>query len=413
MSVDLREERISVHDLEIGMHVIRPDKSWLETDFLIQGFIIQSQDQIDAFIRQCDHVYIEARVTRETSTKNALDKKVKSKEKIRYINKVAFSSEILQAQSTYSTAKSLAKNIMDGIRIGRMIDFNECKQTVDDIVDSILRNNNALVFLTKLKEKDEYTAEHSLNVCILSVAFAKHLGMEEMDIRRLGLGGLLHDVGKAKVPLEILNKEGRFTEEEFHIMKLHPVHGQKLLLNLPEEDRSAIDVAYSHHERIDATGYPRRLKANQIPYITKIVSVVDTYDAITSNRCYDKGRASMEALDIIYKCRGTQFDEELALEFIKCVGIYPPGSIVELTNGQVGICISTNEVNKLKPKIIIVLDEHKRMQKEVVVDLQNSFKDKDGNPYKIAKEVPNGSYGVDVREFLKKGLKIGGFRADS
>jgi len=438
MSVELDEIKIPVEDLEIGMYVSRLDRPWTETDFLLQGFLIESPETIDSLRAQCDFVYIEtksqflhpsrarferrsekhglfarkkqnARSTSRSSESGAskTDKaSQKARKKTSYINKVPIETEFPEAKKSYGYAKLTAKNIMDGIRIGRTIDMNESRLVVNRVVDSIIRNSNALVWLTKLKNKDEYTAEHSLNVCILSAAFARHLGLDEDEIRKIGLCGLLHDVGKAKIPLEVLNKPGRFTDEEFEIMKMHPLYGRDLLMSLSDSDTAAIDVAYNHHERIDEMGYPRGLKSHQIPYYSRIIAITDTYDAITSSRCYDQGRSSMDALDIIYKNKGRQFDEELAIEFIKCIGIYPPGSIVEMSNGEVGIIIASNQESKLRPKIIMVLDADKKKQREKIVNLRDLPKDDSGNPYAIKAEIPNGKYGVRIQDFIKRGLVL-------
>ena len=416
--------------LQLGMHVIELDKPWLDSDFLLQGFVIQSQDEIDALNEQCGYVYIDGVVVNgnrravlkkrnSTIRKKEVNPKRFSSDKflkegvscsplpenaIRYINKVNVQREMPLASSTYRSAKVVAKNIIEGIRIGKTLDLNEAKVAVNDIVDSLLRNGDALVWLTKIKEKDAYTAEHSLNVCILSIAFARFLGHEDEDIQKIGLCGLLHDVGKSKIPIDILNKFEHFTDEEFAVMKGHPELGRDLLLSLPTSDLAVIDVAYSHHERIDGNGYPRKLFGNQIPYFAKIVALTDTYDAITSTRCYDVGRASMEALDIIYKNKGSQFDRELAVEFIKCIGIYPPGSIVEMTNGEVGIIVEENESSKLRPKVILVQDQSKHWMHQHIIDLSLRHLDPGNVPYAIAHEVPNGTYGIDINQFLKKGL---------
>ncbi|WP_020409898.1 HD-GYP domain-containing protein [Hahella ganghwensis] len=444
MVAETKELQVPVQELELGMHVVRLDRDWIETDFLMQGFVITSIEDIEALQRQCEYVFVEAkviqssppplqtgrerrrekqglfaRVTRQkavqassapppTGRTNGTSAPPTLQRKIAYISKINVQQELPIAENTYISAKGTVKDIMSGIRLGRMIDMNQAREAVNKVVDSVLRNKDALVWLTKIKEKDDYTAEHALNVCILATTFARHLGHDETDIRKVALSGLLHDVGKSKIPDHILNKEGRFTDEEYEIMKLHTVYGRDLLINLSTEDRIAIDVAHSHHERIDGRGYPRQLQEHQIPYFAKMISLADCYDAITSNRCYDSGRASMEALDIIYKCKGTQFDETLALEFIKCVGIYPPGSIVQLTNGEVGIVLSTDENNKLKPKVLLVLNADKQVCHERVVDLMNNARDEHDQPYAIAHELANGSYGVDVRGYLEKGLVLKG-----
>ena len=295
---------------------------------------------------------------------------------------------------------------MEGIRIGRMIDMNEARETVDHIVEGILQNKDALAWITKIKDKDAYTAEHSLNVSILAATFARHLGHDEADIKKIALGGLLHDVGKAKIPTELLNKEGRLSEEEFNTVKHHAVYGRNLLMAMPKRDHFVIDIAHSHHERIDGHGYPRKLNGSQIPYFAKVISIVDAYDAITSTRCYDKGRASMEALDIIYKSKGQQFDAELAVEFIKCIGIYPPGAIVELQTGEVGIVIATDEKNKLKPRVLLVLGCEKEKIQQKIVNLNLNVENEQGNVLKIKRELLNGSHGVRLEEFLKRGLLL-------
>ncbi len=446
MPKKLSELKVHVSELALGMRVIRLDRPWLETDFLMQGFVIQNQTEIDDLVRQCEHVYVEAtEISKKTAHTGATGKAPErrterkglfaripgkkpappsiarpakaqktvaqplstsrpiSSQRIVHINKISTEKELGKARVTYTDAKQSVTSIMEGIRIGRALDMNQSRQAVNEIVDSIIRNKDALVWLTKIKRKDEYTAEHSLNVCVLTATFARYLGHSDDEIRQLALCALLHDVGKSKIPDEILNKEGRFTDEEFEIMKKHTTYGRDLLINIKDADRIAIDVAHAHHERMDGSGYPRGLKSHQIPYYAKVVALADCYDAITSTRCYDGARASMSALDIIYKCRGVQFDEELALEFIKCIGLFPPGAIVELSNGEVGIIISTRDENKLRPKILIVRNAAKQLCKERVVDLA-------ANPelseVKILREVPNGTYSVDIRVYLKKGLVI-------
>ncbi len=428
------ELKISVGRLELGMHVIRLDRPWEETDFLMQGFVIHNSDTIEALARQCEFVFIET--TTHDTTEYKTDRRKQKQglfartskrktptpnraptlstedpqspppesRKVTYTNKISTEAELPRARDSYSSAKTSVKNIMDGIRIGRAVDMNGAREVVDDIVEGLLRNKDALAWLTKIKNKDEYTAEHSLNVSILSATFARHLGHSEIDIKKIALGGLLHDVGKASIPDEILNKEGRFNDEEYEIMKRHTVLGRNLLMSVPNKDYSSIDIAHCHHERVDGRGYPRQLKAHQIPYFAKVVGLADAYDAITSSRCYDNARASMEALDIIYKCKGVQFDEKLALEFIKCIGIYPPGSIVELKGGEVGIVINSNDKNKLKPKVLLVLDNNKKLTQEKVVDLSKTLPEKTG--LDIKRELTNGSFGIYLEEYIQRGLTI-------
>jgi HD-GYP domain-containing protein (c-di-GMP phosphodiesterase class II) len=439
MRYETVELEIDVSELRLGMHVVRLDCDWEATDFLFQGFIIQSRDEIDALQIQCRKVIIEGKVKRELDElpQTPLDKPdtpyfrqfssdseqpgdVKKSEKkpqpnahrtprrVTYVNKIDVNAEIRTATNHYAEAKSVASSIMAGLRVGRALDINRAREVVDQCVDSVLRNDDALLLLTKLKHKDEYTAEHSLNVSILSAAFGKRLGLMEAEIRTLGLCGLLHDIGKTKVPLEILQKSGGLTPQEYSIMQNHANWGRDMLMALPKVVHATIDVAYNHHERLDGRGYPRGLVDYQIPYNAKIVAIADTYDAITSNRAYDSARSSMNALEIIHRFRGTQFDKELALEFILMIGIYPPGSIVELKTGEIAIVLASNPKNRRKPRIMLVRTaDKKRIPKYIMLDLDLSPKTDSGVLFAISKELPDGTFGVFIQRFIENGLVLG------
>ncbi|MEM9103162.1 MAG: HD-GYP domain-containing protein [Pseudomonadota bacterium] len=416
--------KVPVDRVQIGMFVVELDRPWLETDFLLQGFVVQDEQDIDALQKQCDFVYVEesffkrlelkklqdspTKPTKISDTKKAR-KKASTKppdpeNRIQYKNIKSFKKEFDAAHSVYTNAKNLARDFIKDVRLGGALNLEDAKHAVDGIVDSLLRNHDVLMWLSKLKNKDDYTAEHSLNVCILTATFARHLGHEEDEVRRLALCGLLHDVGKSKIPNNVLNKPGRFTPDEFRLMKRHTILGRELLLSFAKLDPVAADVAYSHHERIDGKGYPRALEDTQISYYAKVVALADTYDAITSHRVYDSGRASMNALDIIYKNRGTQFDESLALEFIRCIGVYPAGSLVEMTNGEIGVVIEENKSSKLKPYVMIVRNQEKQVCEPNTINLMKQPSDQLGETYAIAREVPDGYQGVFLKDFVKKGM---------
>lgn len=285
---DIIETEIPVSRLQIGMHVIRLDRPWEDTDFLLQGFILQTEEDVLAVQRQCETVTVEGKVhvvpdafESSSSSKRKTPGKPRAtdasqapgsvpKRKVIYVNKVDASREMSAARMSYTDARATAKNIMSSLRLGRTLEMNQIHKVVDDCVDSVLRNDNALLLLTKIKNKDEYTAEHCINVSILSAAFAKHLGLLEGEIRNVALCGLLHDVGKMRIDDEILNKPGALTPEEFAVMKNHTTFGRDVLAALPRIAHSAVDVAYSHHERMDGKGYPRGLSGHQIPLFAKI-----------------------------------------------------------------------------------------------------------------------------------------------
>ena len=396
--------KLHISELKIGMFVSKLDRDWQETPFLMQGFMIESLDDIDTVAQYSQYVWVDA-VKEEwipPEKRNGAGQAIPKTKS--YINKVEAQKEHQAAIGVFREARRLTKSLLDDARLGGVIATEQAKATVKDCVDSILRNPDALLWMVRMRNEDCYTEEHCLNVCILSIAFGRHLGMGETELEKLGLCGLLHDVGKMRVPLPILNKVEPLSEKEFSIIKSHTVHGRNLLMSSSGVPNIAVDVAYSHHERVDGAGYPRKLKASGISDYARIVSIVDAYDAMTGDRCYSRAIPSTDALKRIYQDRGTHFDERLALEFIKCVGLYPPGSIVELVNGLVGIVLETNTKYRHLPKIIVVRDLNKPLEKEQVLDLGEVEQKKLDKSFLIKRALRDGSHGVFIREYREKGL---------
>jgi putative nucleotidyltransferase with HDIG domain len=398
------EQMIKIHisELKIGMFVSKLDRPWLETPFLMQGFIIESLSDIDTVAEYSQHVWIDAvqQVWIPPEERVLLDP---AQKKVNYINKVEAKDEHEQALNVYREARQLTRTLLDDIRLGGVINTEQAKATVKDCVDSILRNADALLWMSKIRSQDEYTAEHCLNVCILAIAFGRHLGMSEADLEKIGLCGLLHDVGKMRVPQEVLNKPSSLTDKEFNMIKAHTVHGRNLLMASPGIPNSTIDVAYSHHEKMDGSGYPRQLPASGISEFARIIALVDAYDAITADRCYSLGRPSTEALKIIFKDRGTHFDERLSLEFIKCIGLYPPGTLVELVNGLVCIVLETNKKFRHLPKVIAINQQDELLKKSLQIDLVELETGNLDKTFLIKKAHKDGAFGVCVKDHWGKG----------
>jgi len=395
--------KIPVALLEIGMYISKLDRPWLDTPFLFQGFQVNCESDIDTVKQFCEYVYIDAieeRWQRGDTRTTGLNSRKQC-----YIKKVSFEQEQHTATGVYTRARSITKSLLDEVRLGNAINTQQVKDTVGECVDSIIRNPDALMWLTQIKNKDEYTAEHCLNVCLLSVAFARHLGLPKEDILKIGFCALLHDVGKMKTPLEVLNKEGALNQEEFEIMKRHAQDGRDILITQSDIYHGAVDVAYGHHERLDGRGYPRGLKANSIGSYTRIIAITDTYDAITSDRVYCEGKSSLEALRIIYSSRKSQFDPHLAINFIQCIGLYPPGSIVELRNGQIGVVLTMNLRNRRLPKVLLARDSDQKSIAEEVVDLAKIVANEDSDMM-IKKVHRDGSFGIKLADYRARGLAI-------
>ncbi len=394
---------ISVNQLKLGMFVVELDRPWLGTTFLFQGFRIQNPDEIARLKEQCDAVYvdIEKSVTHRTSPLLNPFEVQQAKHGLVYEMSAPFEEEIKSANEIRAVTQHCIEELFDDVEHGRNINMPAVKQVVNDTVDGILRNPDAHVCLTQLKGWDTYTAQHSINVCILSLAFARHLGLPRTQMEMLGVGALLHDIGKLKTPLEVLNKPDKLTDDEFMLMKAHPLHGREIIEQKYGLSHQIADIAFSHHERIAGSGYPRGLDGEDISFWGKLVAIVDVYDAITSDRCYHQGMAPTEALTKMYGWRMTDFDAELLEQFIQTVGIYPVGTLVELMSGEVGIVISVNPVSRLRPKVDLLLDANKNpYYPSRVVNLAEQSSDGNSAPYSIRTVLPAGTYGISIREHL-------------
>jgi len=396
-------KKLHVSELRVGMWVNKLDRDWLDTPFLMQGFQIESMADIETVARFSQHVWVDTQEDQWVDYNGKEAVKAQRNAKV-YINSVSTQAENKKILGVYREARRITKSLLDEARLTSVINTQQAKETVNECVHSVLRNSDALMWLSKIRQQDEYTSEHCLNVCILAIAFGRQLGYPEETLADLGICGLLHDVGKMKVPLEILNKPGPLTAEEKKIMDRHTIYGRNMLMSAGSGAAQAVDVAWTHHEKLNGEGYPRRLNAVSISRFTRIISIVDAFDAMSADRCYKPAMSSTQALKIIYDNRGSHFDEELAEQFLKTVGLYPPGSLVELVNGQAGLVIETNQQYRQLPKIILLRDQFKEPIKEKIVDLAQIEKGKLGRDYLIKEVHIDGTFGISVRAYQEQGL---------
>lgn len=403
---ELIKKKITVDKLELGMYVTELDRPWLESPFLFQGFFLTTQKHIDAVEDVCEYVFIDTtrhieadgEFLKEEERKNIVYPPPPKKE-------VPFGAEIKNADNIYQKTSKLLKRFMNNLAINKHLDIDEAKEAVDQVVKSVIKTPDALMWLTQLKKRDEYTSQHSMNVCVLSVALGRYIGLNETELKDLGLCGMLHDMGKMLIPSKILNKPGKLVGKEVKIMKYHTTLGLKILKKSKGRvPLSVINVAYSHHERVDGKGYPRGVGQEQLTRATRIVSICDMYDALTSDRVYRKGRSHLEAIDILTKMSGKHLDYALVLKFIECLSVYPPGSIVELTNDEVGIVVEVNQEEKLRPQIITLLGKDKKPKKEKLINLAKRETDFEGDVYTIRRTVHAGDYGIDIMKFYNSGV---------
>ncbi|MDH3513744.1 MAG: HD-GYP domain-containing protein [Gammaproteobacteria bacterium] len=424
------KKKIFVQDLRPGMYVSELDRPWRETPFLFQGFEIETNDQIEELGNYCKHVFIETEQSNDTPKKprpaantpplsrapTSEPQRIVKLEKVldrftpghrrppRYQDVTVLEEEIGHAREIVTETREAVYDIMGDVRLGRSINTSAAKKVVADMVDSVIRNPDALMCLNQLKDKDEYTALHSLRVCVLALAFGRHLDLTDDELNLLGLGALLHDIGKMKVPNDIINKPGKLTEEEFTLMKSHVPRGVEILEQTHGIPSVAIDVARYHHERFSGGGYAAGFKGEEIGLFGSIGAIVDCYDAITSDRSYHAGLSAHDALNKMYSWRGRDFQPILVEQFIQCMGIYPIGSVVELSNGSIGVVVSINRSRRLRPKVAMVLNPEKiPYTPSRVIDLMDFANKTGSDKLEIRKVLPPGEHGVIPTKYIPLG----------
>jgi len=403
---------VPVDQLAIGMYVTELDRPWVETSFLFQGFEIKTEKELRAIKDVCNHVYVDTTKRKKSVQTPVTFKRIVATEKPLEISNYGtppkklgrFEKEFIRAEKTYENAEAVVSNFMRSVENGGGIDSIMAKNAVAECVESVLHSPDAMLWLSQLRNKDEYTAQHSLNVSILSIVLGRHINLSVGDLNKVGLCGMMHDVGKLLIPPEILHKSTPLDEEETRTMKTHTRLGYNLLKSSDNMSASAATVALTHHEQLDGRGYPRRMQESGISHFTKIVSIANTYDGLTSDKGYKKGKTHLEATHILTNLAGTHFDPVLVIKFIESIGVYPPGSLVEMTNGCVAMVIEVHENVKLRPKIIIILDEEKKPVSERIIDLASMAKDKNGNIYTIKNIIKARDWNLDVSQYYREGL---------
>lgn len=397
-AVGAKAIKTPISGLSIGMYVSKLDRDWLETPFLYQGFIIATFDDIRILEKYCEYVWVEP-LTEQRQSLNRLEVlKASASSDKRYANKVSVKQEYKRSRSVFKQSRQTTKTLLQDIVLGNVLDTKAAKRIVDNCIDSILNNESVMLWMTKLRNNDEYTSEHCLNVCIVAIAFGRQLGMEREELASLGMCGLLHDVGKMRVPNDILNKPGKLTPKEWKTMQAHATFGRNLLMTTKGLGQT-VDVAYSHHERVDGKGYPRGVEGRHISRFAKIIAIVDTFDALTANRCYSKPITPSAAVKIIYNERGAHFDEDLVLRFIKTIGLYPPGTIVELTNGSLALTIERHHSFQHLPKVILIHDKSGKDLANKVVDLSSIDSGKLPRSFLIKTDHPDGYAGINIKDY--------------
>lgn len=395
-------KEINVKDLRVGMFVTDTGLPWIEHPYLYaEEGEVADQSQVDRIIRQgFQNVFIDTdrgsyRVQPEPESPpvNGGDGLVHRP------NLVPIEEEVQVARKLYVDSVHFAREFMRGAQAGERVDVEKSEGLVQDMVDSVARNRDALVSLSKLRTFDEYTFSHCINVAVIAVSFGHYLGLIPAQLKALGVCGLFHDLGKARIPAEVLNKPDKLTDAEFEIIKAHPLRGYQMLKEQQSVTPDILLGIVEHHEKHNGQGYPRRLAGDQISLFGRILALADIYDAITSKRVYKESISPNKALQIMFGMREQTFPTALVATFIKFLGVYPVGSLVRLSDGTCGVVCESNPYRAHEPVIKVVFDRDMRAVPERKTDLAKAVLSK-GRRLEIAECLDPARFGVDPARFL-------------
>jgi putative nucleotidyltransferase with HDIG domain len=381
--------RVQTKDLKVGMFVHDVGRRWIGHPWPRKSKLITSENDIKQLRRYgIREVTVDLNRNRRPRTEAVEEIQEDGHETIEELPAVenepvelfeeppeliTIEDEIPRAREVYFTALETAREFTIAARAGRQVNVAKVRENIEELIDSAFRNRDAALALLKLKFYDEYIFTHSLNVAVLAIGMGFHMNLTRADILTLGMGAMLHDLGKTGVPLAILNKKGRLTDEEYNTIKGHPLIGARLLEKHQEVPPQTIDMTRHHHERIDGSGYPDGLSGDELNSMLTITSLSDVYDALSSDRIYHKGLLPHEALKTIFALRDKQFNRLWIERFVQCLGIYPAGTLIQLNSGEIGVVSSVNRSMLLRPVIRPIFDRFgRRATDKDFLDLQDS-----------------------------------------
>jgi HD-GYP domain-containing protein (c-di-GMP phosphodiesterase class II) len=442
MILGVKQIKINVAEVTIGMFVSGLDRPWTQTPFPIQGFYVHDIDQTKQLKTHCNHVYVDVTKGAAPATANlaSLDPKQKSRDSNHRVKQPSSSSLLpLKVNSTtYTKQESLEKEarrarqlhqlvfgavgkVMVQVGSGNVTSVHETKRVAGSMVDSILRNPDAFTWLSRIRDTDEHTYGHAVRSAVWAILLGRHIGLAKSELDTLALAVLLKDVGKTHIRRELLLDDDRTTQEQAEFEGFID-KSVEILKKISGVEPRVVAIVKTHCERINGSGFPRHLKGDNIPLLGKIAGIVTFYDEVANPRGVSNPIAPSQAVSHLYESRGLEFQEDLVVEFIRAIGLYPTGTLVELTTGQVGIVIEQNFERRLKPKVMLLLNEFKQpLKKRKLLDLAKDDLIKQAlvdsgkkrlnevEKIEIAQDLEPGSYDIDINEirdtYLLKSFK--------
>ena len=389
------KKRVQVGELQFGMYIAELDRPWTDTPFMFQGFVLRTPQQLEALKKYCTTVFVDAE-------RNELAP-APPPARVAYPERASVEQEIGPARAAYSGGKTLVRDVLSAVRIGQALDARRVRAAVTSMTESVLRNPDALLLLSQLRQNGEYLESHALDVSIYMITFGRFLQLDPKRIEFLGYLGLLQDVGKVRLPKTLLEKRGRLSIEEYAQAKRHVDYSVEILSATPGLPPGLARAAALHHERNDGSGYPQKLRRTEIGMIGSIAAIIDTFDALTVRRPYAEAISPSAAISMLYKRRGVLFDANLVEQFIRCIGIFPVGSLVELNTAEVGVVISQNLAKRLQPRVAVIRDAQRSpMVPHKILDLSRSPMASADEPYRIRGALEPGKVPFDPDELFMK-----------
>lgn len=428
----IKQLKVEANEVTVGMFISRLDRPWTQTPFPLQGFYIRDAEEIKQIKTHCRYVYIDiakgvkpietklktsstassnAKVTRRMTRGKVADVKVapiKVRRDVYSVEIQPLKKEVIKAKQLHQKVFSAVSEVVESLECSSELPIQGTKRVASEMVDSILRNPDAFSWLSQVREQDEHTYSHAVRSAVWAILFGRHIGLAKQDLNTLAMGVLLKDVGKIKISSELLLLRERNAAEEAEYEKFVEL-GVDMLRGTDDVGPRVIGVVKSHCERLNGSGFPQHLVGDKIPLLAKIAGIVTYYDEVTNPRGAKQPVAPSKAVSQLYELRNVEFQEELCVEFIRAIGLYPTGTLVELNTGEVGVVVEQNFERRLKPKVMVVLDACKdAIDKPVLIDLSADDRRKqtlidsgklsllDAGKIEICQDLEPGSFDVDI-----------------
>lgn len=461
--------KLPAKSVKKGMFVAELDRPWIESPFMLQGFLVETDEELDQLAQFSSFVYIDsdlsvldheekqklnsgqatneplAQVTLKTVTNRKAEsvgtqlresvkedrgevknlkveddqvelkrKRMKAAESTKavhdalelpgsfvlYTEETTVEEELEAAKEAHNDLVDVVNESFSRLEDRGDLDIDGIHDSTEALVESMIRNPDAAHLLSQLRQKDSYSYAHSVEAAVLAVLFGRHLGFSKRELDEMAMGVLLLDIGKTKLPSALLEKKDKLKPAEVKLIKAHVQLGVKVLREDTSLSKDILDLVAQHHERFDGRGYPLGKEGKQISVYGRIAAIIDFYDAVTHDRPYRKKIKPATAVNALYARRGTHFQPELVEEFIQCLGLYPTGSVVELSSGEVGIVLEQNRLRRLRPKVLVVLDEIKsELDTPYTLDLDSTMVDHMGKKLVILNSLPSDAYGISRDDY--------------